>query len=185
MIGFFRLTVGTFLAALALLCFGVIVIANDEDSYRDSLEKSQRIHSDLEKVGVVSWEFYSVINRYPLEDELQQIAGDFEFRSLHFDLAEVGEVVWLRPPGEPCTYGSGDPNDNVALNELRVCMWRGEWSESYALRTGEHTLPMTLDDYRPSAWNTALFVILGSLFGIGSLLLLTNRLGPLDRHALS
>lgn len=82
-------------------------------------------------------------------------------------------------------YGSGEPNDNEALKEHRVCMWRGEWSDSHALRTGEHTLPMTLDDYKPSVRITALFVILGSLFGIGSLLVLSNRLGPFSRYAVS
>lgn len=93
MSGFFRLTVGVFLAVLALLCLGVVVSANNEDWHRDSLEKSQRIHSDLEKVGAASWAFYSKTNRYPTEDELEQITSEFVFESLHFDKAEVGEVV--------------------------------------------------------------------------------------------
>jgi len=103
------------------------------------------------------------------------IASKLDFSSRNFENADANEVVWISPPNEHCIYGSYDPNNDLALDRYRLCLWRGEWAEAFSLETDEHTLPTSLEDYQASVWLTIALIALGLGFGFGSFRLLFSR----------
>ncbi|NQX94183.1 MAG: hypothetical protein HRT64_04565 [Erythrobacter sp.] len=175
MSGILRSAAGSILAALAVLAAFFVWQINDSELQKVSFEKDQMILSDMRKFAKASNEFQIETGRYPDKTELMAIAAGLDFSTRFVQGAHSYEIAWIRPPNEQCMLALDDIKNDIAIEEARLCIWRGEWPKAVALNSDEHSFPNDVEKYAPSIWTNAFALLFGLASSFGSLLLFTRR----------
>jgi hypothetical protein len=156
------------LGLAGLLVLWAIWSLNDLATYRSSLDNSRAILADFRVLGEEAEAFRARTGRYPSAAELGESVDPAALGWIGPDRWKQAREEWkladmlgTAEPGGTCIIGEETRLSEAALGHFRLCHWRGEWMEEYVPATGEHSLPTSLEDYRPAWWQTLGIALLG------------------------